>query len=84
VEANGLALSTRFSVDAVTLNRLIADACLTPTVVRRHSGAIRTHQDFDSGAFGGVSKSLNHFTLSFAQPSTQSCLFSASLDSANK
>jgi hypothetical protein len=26
VEANGLALSTRSSVDAVTLNRLIADA----------------------------------------------------------
>ena len=47
VEANGLALSTRFSADAVTLNRLIADASLKPTVVRRLPGGIRTRQDFD-------------------------------------
>jgi hypothetical protein len=54
VEANGLALSTRFSVDAVTLNRLIADAGLKPTVIRRHSGGIRTHQNPICAAFDDV------------------------------
>ena len=53
VEANGLALSMRFSVDAVTLNRLIAERL---TEADRSTPPFR-HLDapgFDSGAFDDV------------------------------